>query len=245
MRNIPKEAVDLVASLEGCRLTAYRDSVGVLTIGYGSTGSHVTEGMTITKAEARRLLADDLKIAQRRLYGVVKPEIIEGELTVNQWAALLSFTFNLGAGKSWTIWKRLNARQFDQVPVEMMKFVNAGGRKLRGLVNRRTAEVRVWATNEPGSTNEDPPSSETRAAITPPTPAEPRPPQQQATFLTTAGAAVGSVSTGAIVVKDQLEPLQGASEALDRIYLLVAVIAAVLAIMATLFVWLKSREHRS
>lgn len=245
MRAIPKEAVDLVASLEGCRLMPYRDSVGVLTVGYGSTGSHVVEGEEITQARARKLLAEDLRIAQRRLYGVVKAEIIESELTDNQWAALLSFVFNLGAGKSWTIWKRLNARQFDAVPLEMMKFVNAGGRKLKGLVNRRTAEVRVWSTDEPGSADEDPPSSETRFAVTPPTPAEPRPPQKQATFLTTAGAAVGSVSTGAIVVKDQLEPLQGASETLDRIYILVAVIAALLALAATLFVWLKSREHRN
>lgn len=245
MRAIPREAVDLVASLEGCRLKAYRDSVGVLTIGYGSTGPHVTEGKVINQATARKLLADDLKIAANRLYGVVKPEIIERELTENQWSALLSFVFNLGAGKSWTIWKRLNARQFDAVPLEMMKFVNAGGRKLKGLVNRRTAEVRVWSTDEPGSVDDDPPSAVTRIMATPPTPSEPRPPQRQATFLTTAGAAVGSTTVAAATVKEQLEPLAGSSQIIDHLIAYATVAVALLTLAALVFTWLKSREHRS
>lgn len=45
----------------------------------------------------------------------------------------------------------VRARQFDQVPGELIKFVNAGGKKLQGLVNRRTDEIRVWSTDEPGS----------------------------------------------------------------------------------------------
>ena len=51
----------------------------------------------------------------------------------------MSFVFNLGAGAKWTIWKVLKARRFDEVPPQLMRFVNAGGRVVKGLVNRRAA----------------------------------------------------------------------------------------------------------
>ncbi len=172
MRAIPDLAVDFVARHEGRRLGAYQDQGGVWTIGYGHTGG-VKPGARITVAEARGLLKADLAVAGLRL--ACKLGVVADELTEPQYAALLSFVFNLGTGdparREWTIWTRLRARRFDQVPLEMMKFVNAGGRKLQGLVNRRSEEVKLWSSDEPGSTTDVLSSGVTRVIPTPPTPA--------------------------------------------------------------------------
>ena len=59
MQVISKEGIALIKKFEGCELRSYKDSVGVLTIGYGHTKG-VEEGMTITKEEADRMLEDEL-----------------------------------------------------------------------------------------------------------------------------------------------------------------------------------------
>ena len=80
-------STSLIAVFEGCRLTAYRDSGGILTIGYGHTGPDVTEGLTITRELAEELLVKD----QERLFAMVQDKpLIEA-------AALISFGFNCGA----------------------------------------------------------------------------------------------------------------------------------------------------
>ena len=96
MRSIPDIALDFVARWEGRRLVAYRDVAGVLTVGYGHTGADVAEGQAITKARARALLKADLETAAARLEARIGAEVVEA-LTPSQYAALLSFVFNLGA----------------------------------------------------------------------------------------------------------------------------------------------------
>ncbi len=186
MRPIPQQAVDLVARWEGCRLQAYPDPASggePFTIGYGHTRG-VKPGQRITKAKALEFLRVDLEDAAGRLEG--KIGAVVHDLTENQYAALLSFVFNLGTGVlskgEWTIWKRLRARQYDQVPGEMIKFVNANGKKMQGLVNRRTDEIRVWSTDEPGSDAVHLTSAVTRSTVTPPTPADPTPAKKSATI---------------------------------------------------------------
>ena len=80
---------------EGCRLTAYRDSVGIPTIGVGHTGRAsppaVTMGMSITLAEADRIFAQDLAPFEAAVAGAVP-----GRLTQNQFDALVSLAFNIG-----------------------------------------------------------------------------------------------------------------------------------------------------
>ncbi len=243
MRSIPKAAVDLVARWEGCKLTAYKDVVGIWTIGYGHIEG-VQPGQKITKEEARELLAEDLKDAARKLYGVVKAPVLE-ELTANQWSALLSFVFNLGAGKGWTIWKRLNARQFDQVPGEMMKFVNAGGRKIQGLVNRRLDEVKVWTKAEPGLKLVEPPSHVTRNSPTPPTPADPVPPQKSATFISASLGAAATVPVAATQVTQAMEPYKDSSPLVGQMVAGVATIAAIAAVVVLILTWLNKRRDRN
>ena len=59
--NIGNKGLELIKSFEGCRLTAYRCPANVLTIGWGHT-KNVYEGMTITQAQADRLLVEDVQV---------------------------------------------------------------------------------------------------------------------------------------------------------------------------------------
>jgi lysozyme len=132
-RSIPQCAVDFTAQHEGCKLRAYQDSIGVWTIGFGHIEG-VKPGQTINRSTALAYLRTDMQIAVRKLYSVLKPDVIEG-LGEHQWAALLSFAFNVGCkAPKWGLWKHINAGKLDLVPVEMMKFTNAGGRRIPGLV---------------------------------------------------------------------------------------------------------------
>lgn len=196
MRPIPQAAIDFVALHEAVRLVSYRDPAGIWTIGYGHTGPEVNADMAWTQDQAKSALAADLSTARARLYGVVKPESID-PLTDNQYSALISFVFNLGAKDDWTIWKRMNAKQYDQVPIEMMRFVYAGSTKIQGLVNRRGAEVALWSTQEPGSLAVNPPSGFTRSESTPPVTSMPVSLMKQPAFVAT-GFAIALASPQAI-----------------------------------------------
>lgn len=139
-RRINAAGLALIQQWEGCKLKAYRDVANVLTIGYGSTGPHVKPGMTITQDEADALLLKDLSRFEDRVSRLVKVDLSD-----NQFAALVSFDFNTGALDKSTLLKKLNKGDYNSVPSELMKWVNAGGKKVAGLVNRRAAEAGLWA----------------------------------------------------------------------------------------------------
>lgn len=150
-RRINAAGLTHIKSWEGVRLTAYLDVANVLTIGYGSTGSHVKPGMKITQAEAEALLRKDLDRFERRVETLVKVPLND-----NQFAALVSFDFNTGALHKSTLLKKLNAGDYKAVPAELMKWtkakVNGKLTTVKGLVNRRTSEVGLWksgAASEP------------------------------------------------------------------------------------------------
>ena len=157
---------------------------------------------------------------------------------------LLSFVFNVGTGPAWTIWKRLRTRQFDQVPLELMKFVNVGGRKVRGLVARRAEECKLWATGEPGTTARRVPSSVSRANPTPPTPADPHPPQRSVQILTLAGTAAATTTAAVGQVSQTLAPYAAASDLVRQLVSALAVVAAMAATMGLILAWAKTREAR-
>lgn len=117
---------------------------GTLTIGYGHTGRDVYPGQTITKAEAERLFEADISKASRAVERLVKVPLAD-----NQFGALTSFAYNVGEGKGGfetsTLLKKLNAGNYDAVPVELMKWVNSKGKRMQGLVNRRASEAGLWS----------------------------------------------------------------------------------------------------
>lgn len=144
--------VDLIKSFEGCRLTAYQDSVGVWTIGYGHT-SGVYSGMTITEAKAEEYLKGDLVTAENAVNGKVTYSIKQ-----NQFDALVSFTYNVGSGNfgSSTLLKKLNQGDITGAANEFDKWNKAGGQVLEGLVRRRAAEKAMFlngTTTSGGSTS--------------------------------------------------------------------------------------------
>ena len=146
-RSVNKASLDKIKQWEGLRLTAYTDSVGVWTIGYGHTGADVKPGMTITNERADELLRGDLRTAERAVDSSVTVPLSD-----NQFGALVSFVFNVGSGafKGSTLLKKLNAGDYDSVPAELARWNKGtiGGKKvvIPGLVNRRAAEIGLWAT---------------------------------------------------------------------------------------------------
>lgn len=132
--------LDLIKHFEGCRLSAYQDSVGVWTIGYGHTRT-AHPGMIITEAQAEELLRKDLGGAEHDVAAVVKVDLDE-----NEFSALVSFVFNLGVtnlAKS-TLLKKLNASDRIGASAEFGKWNKAGGKVLPGLTKRREAERKLF-----------------------------------------------------------------------------------------------------
>lgn len=128
--------IALIKSFESCRLTAYRDSVNVLTIGWGHTGK-IWPGMTITQEQADALLDADLA---RFEVGVSK--LAKVPLKQCEFDALVSFAFNCGLGnlESSTLLRKLNAGDGKGAANEFPRWNRAGGKILRGLTRRREAE---------------------------------------------------------------------------------------------------------
>lgn len=140
-RHIGQRGLDLIKSFEGCKLTAYVCPAGVLTIGYGSTGPHVKRGMTITQAEAERLLRDDLT----RFEAAVE-KATAGHATANQFDALVSFAFNVGieALRTSTLLRKHNEGDYAGAKAQFGRWNKGGGRVLAGLTRRRSAEATLY-----------------------------------------------------------------------------------------------------
>lgn len=130
----------LIKQFEGLSLTAYPDpgSGGdPWTIGYGHTGPEVHEGLTITQEQADAYLQQDLEGFEDCVQ-----DIVDRNLTPNQFAALVSFAYNEGCGAlaTSTLMRLVNAGQFEQAANEFGKWISADGAVLPGLVRRRAAE---------------------------------------------------------------------------------------------------------
>lgn len=134
--------ISLIEQFEGLRLTAYKDPVGIWTIGYGHTLT-AKPGMTITKAKAEGLLREDLILAQTAIDSKVRTV-----LTQYEYDALACFTFNVGAGAfaNSTLLHLLNAGDKTGAAEQFLRWDHAGGRVLTGLVARRRAERQLFLT---------------------------------------------------------------------------------------------------
>jgi len=140
VRRLSQNGLNLIKSSEGLVLKAYNDAVGVLTIGYGSTGAHVKPGMVITEAQAEELLRKDVarfEEAVRKLCPLT---------TQNQFDACVSLSFNIGEGafEKSTLRRLHNEGKYAEAAEQFGVWVNAGGRKLTGLVRRRAAEASLY-----------------------------------------------------------------------------------------------------
>lgn len=138
--NISKSGTDLIKKFEGFRYNAYKDSGGVLTIGYGHTEG-VVEGDVITRGEGQELLLRDLRTAISSINSLVTVPLDQC-----QFDALVSFVFNVGIGafKKSTLLKVLNNCQYELVPHELKRWNKSNGKVLAGLVRRRESEALLF-----------------------------------------------------------------------------------------------------
>jgi lysozyme len=135
------KCLDLIKRFEGCKLEAYRDQGGVLTIGYGHTGTDVHGGQLISQVEADALFAVDVA---RFAQGVQR--LITVPVQQYQFDALVSFAFNLGlvALSGSTLLKLLNYGDYNAAADEFVKWDHVGGIEVAGLLRRRESEQAMF-----------------------------------------------------------------------------------------------------
>lgn len=144
---ISQAGLDLIKRFEGCKLEAYRDAVGIWTIGYGHTGPNVHDGLKITQAQADAILAQDVG---RFASGVAAN--VNVALTQSEFDALVSFAFNVGLGafRSSTLLKLLNDNADRTVVAsQFLRWNKAGSKVLDGLTKRRNAEKVLFLSKAP------------------------------------------------------------------------------------------------
>ena len=131
---------------EGLRLTAYRDCVGIWTIGYGHTSKagkpRVFPGQIISNKEADAILAADLNTFETGVSSMLAD--IKG-VKQYEFDALVDLAFNIGLG-AFRSSSLLRAYRFGNKAVAADKFmdwVRGGGKVLPGLVTRRKKD-RAW-----------------------------------------------------------------------------------------------------
>lgn len=133
--------LQLIKRFEGTRLDVYLDPVKIATVGTGHVvrpGDNLKVGDVITKARADALLRADLHTAENDV-----DMIVPWAMTENERGALVSFTFNCGAGN---LRKLITHGRPSLVPSRLLLFDHAGGKILAGLARRRQAERQLYLT---------------------------------------------------------------------------------------------------
>jgi GH24 family phage-related lysozyme (muramidase) len=147
-RNIDR-GIALIKEFEGLYLKAYLCPAGIPTIGWGTTeypdGRKVKIGETISEQDAERFLRHHVQVYVNALNNALKIPVND-----NQYSALLSWTYNIGAGamRSSTLIRVLNQGNYAQAADELLRWdkatVNGVKRVLSGLARRRRSERELF-----------------------------------------------------------------------------------------------------
>lgn len=142
---INEEGLALIKQAEGLRLTAYKDPVGILTIGYGHTSAagapEVKPGMKISQELAETILKTDLQKYEKAVDDAITVDLAE-----NQFSACVSLCYNIGPGafaKS-SVARFINQGRMADAADAFLLWNRAGGKILPGLVKRRAAEAALF-----------------------------------------------------------------------------------------------------
>ena len=140
MRHVTQHGINLIKRFEGFEAEIYLDAAGLPTIGYGHllrSGEAEMFKNGISPEAGEALLIKDVLSAESAVLRLVRVPLTDG-----QFDALVSFTFNLGAGalQRSTLRRKVNREEHNEVPEQFMRWVWAGGRSLRGLIRRREEE---------------------------------------------------------------------------------------------------------
>jgi lysozyme len=146
-------AVALIVGFEGYSGRAYDDSVGIQTVGFGSTrhpdGTPIKPGDTVTPQRAVVMLAHDADRIAQELAACIG----EVPLHKHEWDAFVSWAYNVGSAAACrsTLVRKLKQQppDYEGACRELLKWTRAGGRELPGLVRRRQAEFRLCMGQEP------------------------------------------------------------------------------------------------
>lgn len=141
-----QNCIKLVKSFEGCSLTPYLDSDGVVTIGYGSTFYLDGSKVGVNDPPISQETADNLLIKVLSEFGSDILEFIKVPLTQNQFDALCDFTYNLGveAFKESTLLKYLNEKKYNDAALQFPLWDHVKGVVFEGLLNRRMVEQKLF-----------------------------------------------------------------------------------------------------
>lgn len=141
MNNAIKQAASLIKAAEGCRLNAYKCPAGIWTIGYGHT-KNVKAGDTWTQEQADKALEQDIE-TYRKAVLIACPALADGP---NRLAACISLAYNIGTGAfaSSSVARYIRRGEYRAAADAFGLWVNAGGKKLPGLVTRRQREKEVF-----------------------------------------------------------------------------------------------------
>lgn len=142
------EGINLIKQFEGCRLEAYKclPSERYFTIGYGHYGPDVKIGMRINQAYAEELLKKDLKIYEDRVNKYSYYNWSQSEFD-----SLVSFCYNIGSIDQLTA---NGTRSKAVIAEKMLLYVNSGGQKIQGLVNRRKKEHALFISEQKATTEQ-------------------------------------------------------------------------------------------
>jgi lysozyme len=140
VRTIGSAGLAIIKQFEGLRLTAYLCPAKVWTIGYGSTGSHVNAGMTITEQQAEALLRRDLARFEAAVAKAAP------NASPSQFDAMVSLAFNIGteAFRGSTLLRLHKAGNHSAARAQFARWNRAGGKVLAGLTRRRAAEAELY-----------------------------------------------------------------------------------------------------
>ena len=152
LKQVYPAGIDLTKISEGFRNNLYNDAAGFCTIGYGHliykqpcNNTEEPEFLNgISEPRGEEILVIDMNWAKYSVMNAVKVDLTEG-----QYAALVDFVFNVGSGnfnKS-TLLKKINSGHHDNVPIQLRRWIRAGGRVFQGLVTRREKEIDLYLEN--------------------------------------------------------------------------------------------------
>lgn len=141
-----QQMVNLIMQWEGFRAKAYRCPAGVLTVGYGHTGADVAADTHVNENEAAGMLLSDLAVVERSVESMALGAGLA--LAQNQFDALVSLAFNIGAARlrRSMLWRKIsNHAQAEEIASEFRRWIYSNGKILPGLVKRREREASIYS----------------------------------------------------------------------------------------------------
>ena len=144
---VSQRGLDLIKKFEGFSPVPYLCPAGVPTIGYGTT--YYEEGLPVSMVDKviTEEMAEDLLKKHVETYENGVKQGVKQSINQNQFDALVSFTYNVGVANFLrsTLLKKVNIDPYDlTIEKEFLKWVNAGGKRLAGLVKRRQMESQLY-----------------------------------------------------------------------------------------------------